>query len=50
MIDKNSGEILRVFNSCKEAMKITGFKSIGDAANPNRHKSKTAGGFVWKYL
>lgn len=50
MIDKNSGEILRVFNSCKEAMKITGFKSIGDVANPNRHKSKTAGGFVWKYL
>lgn len=50
MLDKDTGEILRIFDSCKEAITKTGFKNIGDAANPNRHKSKTAGGFAWKYV
>jgi hypothetical protein len=50
MIDKITCEVLRVFNSCKEAIDVTGFKNISDAVNPNKHKSKTAGGFVWKYI
>lgn len=49
MLDKSTGEILKTFSSVREAMRHTGFKNIGDVVSPKK-RSKTAGGYDWKYI
>ena len=48
-LDKNTGEILEVFNSIHEADRI--YKTgIGNISNVCQGKRKTAAGYEWKYI
>ena len=50
MIDKDSGMILKVFNSVREAGRETGIYYTNIIKCCKKHPScKTAGGFIWEY-
>lgn len=50
MIDKDSGMILKVFNSVREAGRETGIYYTNIIKCCKKHQSyKTAGGFIWRY-
>lgn len=46
-IDTNTGEVIRIFNSVKEASQITGITTISQALTK---RIKTAGGYKWEYV
>lgn len=46
-IDTNTGEVIRIFNSVKEAREITGTTTISQALTK---RIKTAGGYKWEYV
>ncbi len=47
-IDKESKEIIKQFDSMKEAEKQTGILK-SNISNCCKHRQKTAGGYIWKY-
>lgn len=48
-LDKYTGEILAEYASIVEATNAVGLKSKGDISKCCKGKTKTAGGFKWKY-
>ena len=46
-IDKNTNEIIMVYDTITEAKQKTGVNNISNVCN---NKSKSAGGFIWKYF
>lgn len=47
--DKNTNELIAIYNTCKEAEKELGFTHIADASNKN-YKYKTLHGYIWKRI
>lgn len=48
-IDIETNEVIQVFPSTREAMRVTGINNIASAARGTK-RHKTAGGFKWKYI
>lgn len=48
-IDKNTNELIAIYNTCAEAEKETGFSHIADASNKNS-KYKTYKGYIWQRI
>ena len=48
--EKESGKIIRIFESIKDAEKITKIQHIYAASDPNNFSRQTAGGYIWKRL
>lgn len=46
-IDKNTGNIIAIYNSIKDAERETGISHISQASNPDSDR-KSAGGYYWK--
>lgn len=49
MIDKDSGAVLKIFNTIREAERETGIDN-GSISKCCRGKAKTAGGYCWRYI
>lgn len=49
-IDKQTGEIIKIFDSITQAEEKTGITHIGPASDPNNLTRKSAGGYIWKRL
>lgn len=49
MIDKNSGNVLKIFNTIREAERNTGIDN-GSIGKCCKGKMKTAGGYRWEYI
>lgn len=47
--NKNSGELIKEYDSIREARDFTGIAEYSIKANC-KNKTKTAGGYIWKYL
>lgn len=48
--DKDTGEILQIYNSITEAEQKTGIYHLRQASDDNNIQRKTAGGYIWKRI
>ena len=49
-LDKDTEEVINIYNSLAEAAKDKGIKSSGNISNVCRGNAKSTGGYKWKYI
>ena len=49
-IDEKTNEVINIYDSVKEAVKVNFLKSSSSISACCRGKTKTSGGFIWKYI